>query len=412
MKRRVVVTGLGVVAPNGIGKDRFWEANIKGRSGVKSVERFDVSDLSSKVASQVDNFDPLEYMPKEVAKRVDRFVHLGMASAKMAIDDSHLNLDKEDKDRIGVCIGSGLGGVPFHEEQIMAGYQKGINRLNPLCVPKISPNAVSSHIAIEFKATGPNMTISTACASGAYAVGQSARMIQYDEADVMFAGGAEAPLTAFTFGAYCALRVLSKRNDSPQEASRPFDKERDGFVLGEGSGILILEELSHALNRNAHIYAEIVGYGSNSGAYHMVIPKPQGEDAARAMDLALKDAGIAPKEINYINAHGTSTQANDKAETHAIKRVFGDYAYKIPISSTKSMIGHTIGAAGAIEAIICVLAIEKALIPPTINYKSKDPECDLDYIPNEARQNKVRFAISNSFGFGGNNASIIIKAFS
>ncbi len=408
---RVVITGLGVVAPNGIGKEEFWQANIEGRSGVDLIKDFDTSNLGSKIAAQVKNLDPLKYISKEVAKRVDRFVYLGLASTRMALEDSKLNLEKEDRNRIGAIIGSGLGGVPFHEEQILAGYEKGVHRLNPLCVPRISPNAVSSHIAIQYGLLGPNMVISTACASGTHAIGEAFRKIQNGEIDICVSGGAEAPLTQFTFGAYDALKVLSKRNGSPQEASRPFDKERDGFVLGEGADILILEELTHALKRNAHIYAEIIGYASNSGAYHIVMPEPDGKDASRVMSQCLKDANLKPKDIDYINAHGTSTQANDKAETKAIKEVFADYAYKIPISSTKSMIGHTIGAAGAIEALVCALVIENNLIPPTINYKHKDPDCDLDYVPNQARSAKVNIALSNSFGFGSCNACLILKRY-
>jgi 3-oxoacyl-[acyl-carrier-protein] synthase II len=406
-----VITGLGVVVANGIGKDTFWQANIEGKSGVDKITAFDVSNLESKIAAQVKNFDPSQFIPKEVAKRVDRFVHLGLASAKMAIEDSKLNLEKEDKSQIGVIIGSGLGGVLFHEEQILAGYEKGVHRLNPLCVPRISPNAVSSHIAIQYGLLGPNIVISTACASGTHALGEAFRKIQHNEIDLCLAGGAEAPLTQFNFGAYCALKVLSRRNDSPQEASRPFDKERDGFVMGEGAAILILEELSHALQRNAHIYAEIIGYASNSGAYHIVMPQPDGKDAAQAISQALKDAELKPQGIDYINAHGTSTQANDKAETQAIKKVFADYAYKIPISSTKSMIGHSIGAAGAIEALVCALVIENNLIPPTINYQHKDPDCDLDYVPNKTRKAKVEVTLSNSFGFGSTNACIIMRRY-
>lgn len=411
-KRRVVITGLGVVAPNGIGKEEFWQANVEGKSGVDLITSFDVSLFDSKIAAQVKSFDPLRYLPREITKGVDRFVHFGLVSTKMAFEDSKLDLQKEDKDRIGVIIGSGLGGVLFHEEQILAGYEKGVHRLNPLCVPRISPNAVASHIAIQHGLLGPNMVISTACASATNAIGEVFRKIQNDEIDICVTGGVEAPLTQFTFGAYSALHVLSKRNDSPQEASRPFDKERDGFVLGEGAGILILEELSHALKRNAHIYAEIISYGSNSGAYHMVMPQPEGKDAARVMEQALREVDLKPENINYINAHGTSTQANDKSETLAIKKFFGGYAYKIPISSTKSMIGHSIGAAGAIEAIICALVIEQNIIPPTMNYKYKDPDCDLDYVPNQARKVKVDTALSNSFGFGSCNACIVIKRYS
>jgi len=410
-KRRVVITGLGVVAPNGIGKDEFWKANIAGVSGVSKIESFDVSDLDSKIAAQIKDFNPLKYIPKEVVKRTDRFVHLGLTASQLALEDSKLNLQKEDKYRIGVVIGSGLGGVLFHEEQILAGYEKGVHRLNPLCVPRISPNAVASHIAIEFGLNGPNLVMSTACASGTHAIGEACNIIQDDRADILFTGGTEAPLTRFNFGAYCALRVLSQNNRVPQEASRPFDKKRDGFVMGEGSGILIIEELNHARRRNAPIYAEIIGYAANSGAYHMVMPLESGKDAAEAMAYCLKNAAIKPEEVNYINAHGTSTQANDKAETNAIKEVFSEYAYKIPTSSTKSMIGHSIGAAGAIEAVVCCLAIKNNLIPPTINYKYFDPDCNLDYVPNQARKAKVDVALSNSFGFGSTNACLLLRRY-
>lgn len=410
-KRRVVITGLGVTAPNGIGKDEFWKANIEGSSGIGKVTAFGVSQLDSKICGQVKDFSRLDYISPEDYRKVDRFVHLGLAAAKTALDDSKLDLQKEDGDRIGVVIGSGLGGVLFHETQIMAGYEKGLHRLNARCVPRISPNAVASHIAIQYGLKGPNMVISNACASGTYAIGEAFIHIQNNKVDLCVAGGAEAPLTEFTFGAYCALKVLSRRNDSPQEASRPFDKERDGFVLAEGSAVVILEELSHALNRNAHIYAEVIGYAANSGAYHIVMPEPTGTDAAKTMREALKDAKIKPKDVNYINAHGTSTTLNDKAETLAIKATFGDYAHKVPISSTKSMIGHSIGAAGAIEAVVCSLAIEHNIIPPTINYKHRDPECDLDYVPNEARQAKIDIALSNSFGFGNCNACLILRRF-
>jgi len=410
-KRRVVITGLGVVASNGIGKEEFWQANIEGKSGVDTVTSFDVSNLNTKIAGQVKNFDPLKYMPKEVAKRVDRFVHLGLSCAKMALEDSKLYLEKEDRNRIGVVMGSGLGGVLFHEEQIIAALKKGINRIDPLGVVKVTPNAISSHIAIQYNLLGSNMVISTACASGGYAIGEAFRKIQDEEMDICVSGGTEAPVTQFTFGAYCALRVLSKRNDSPQEASRPFDKQRDGFVLGEGAGIHILEELNHALKRNAHIYAEIIGYASNSGAYHMVMPEPNGKDAVAVISKALENANLTAKDIDYINAHGTSTQANDKVETLAIKNVFGEYSYKIPISSTKSMIGHTIGAAGAIEAVACCLALENQIIPPTINYQYKDPDCDLDYVPNQPRKAKIKTVLSNSFGFGSNNSCLIFRRF-
>ena len=410
-KRRVVITGLGVVASNGIGKEEFWRANIEGRSGVGRATPFDASSLGSQICAQVKDFSFLDYIPKEEARKVDRFVHLGLASTKTGLDDSKLNLEKVDKDRIGVIIGSGLGGALFHEEQMMAGYDKGLHRLNARCVPRITPNAVASHIAIQYSLCGPNMVISNACASGTYAIGEAFRLIQSADMDLCVAGGAEAPLTDFTFAAYDVLRVLSRRNDSPQAASRPFDKERDGFVLGEGGAVLILEELTRALKRNAHIYAEVIGYGANSGAYHIVMPQPEGKDAAKAMSKAIKDAQIMPEDIDYINAHGTSTTLNDRAETLAIKDVFKDHAYKVPISSTKSMIGHSIGAAGAIEAVVCALTIENNLIPPTVNYENPDPDCDLDYVPNKARQKKQDITLSNSFGFGNCNACLVFKRY-
>ncbi len=411
MDRRVVITGLGVIAPNGIGKDTFWKATIEGKSGVDRIKSFDTSDYDTKISAEISDFDPLNYMAKSVAKRVDRFAQFGIASANMAVEDAELDLKKENKDRIGVYIGSGLGGIIFHEEQIELMHRRGPKLAHPLGVAKVAPNAVAGHISIQLGLKGLNIAISTACSSGTHAVGQAFYMIRLGKADVMVAGGTEAPITPFTFGAFNALQVLSKRNESPKEASRPFDKERDGFVMGEGAGILILESLEHAEKRGAHIYGEIIGYGMTSGAHHMVMPAPEGKDAAKAMNLALEDAGIAPTEVDYINAHGTSTRANDRTETQAIKKVFGDYAYNVPISSTKSMIGHLIGAAGAVELIVCALAIENSIIPPTINYKVPDPDCDLDYVPNTARKSKIDIALSNSFGFGSNNAVVLIKKY-
>jgi len=410
-KRRVVITALGVVSSIGLGKDAFWKANLEGKSGVDLIKDFDASLFNSQIASQLKDFNPSDYIPEEIVRRSDRFAHLGLASAKMALDDSGLDLAVEDRERIGVIFGSGLGGAMFHEEQILKGYDKGAHRLSPLSVPRITPNAVSSQIAIYFKLLGTNMVISNACASGTNAIGEACRKIQNQEIDLVFSGGAEAPLTEFTFGAYDAMRALSKRNDSPKEASRPFDKTRDGFVMAEGAATLILEELEHALRRGAHIYAEILGYASNSGAYHMVIPEPTGSDVSKVMADVLKDARIKPRGIQYINAHGTSTLLNDRVETKAIKEVFGKYAYKIPISSTKSMIGHSIGAAGAIEAVACCLALENQIAPPTINYKIPDPECDLDYVPLEARQVKLDTVLSNSFGFGSNNACLVLSRY-
>lgn len=410
-KRRVVITGLGVVAPNGIGTNEFWQANIKGKSGINKIKHFDVSDLKTKIAGFVNEFKPEDFLDSLTVRRTDRFVHLGLVAAKQAHANSNLNIKKEDVNRIGTIIGSGLGGVLFHEEQILFGIQKGIKRLNPLCVPKITPNAISGNISIQFGLKGPNVAISTACASGTNAIGEAFRKIQNDEMDIAFAGGVEAPLTQFTFGAYCALRVLSKRNDIPEEASRPFEKDRDGFVISEGAGMVILETLEHAIKRNARIYAELVGYATNSGAHHMVIPLEDGSDAAVVMHSAINDADLKPKDIEYINAHGTSTQMNDKVETKAIKMIFGEYAYKVPISSTKSMIGHSIGSAGAIEAVVSCLVIKNNVVPPTINYKTKDPDCDLDYVPNSARSTTVNTVLSNSFGFGSTNACIVFKRY-
>jgi len=410
-KRRVVITGLGVVAPNGIGKDEFWEANLKGISGADLITEFDTSGYYTKICAPVKGFNPSKFMSELTANKSERFVQFAVAGAKLALEDSKLDLSKEDLNRVGVCIGSGLGGMFFYEKQILKMQKEGPQRVHPTSVPRIMPNAPSGQISIELNLKGPNLTVSTACASGSHAIGQAYELILHNKAEIMFAGGTEAPLVPYTFAGFDALRVMSKRNASPKEASRPFDRERDGFVMGEGSGILILEELNHALKRKAHIYAEIIGYSLTSGAFHMIIPVEDGKDAAKTMQEALREAKVSIEEVDYINAHGTSTPANDKAETKAIKEVFGDYAYKIPISSTKSMIGHTIGASGAIEAIVCCLVIENNIIPPTINYKYPDPECDLDYVPNEARKKKVDIALSNSFGFGSNNACLVFRRY-
>lgn len=407
-KRRVVITGLGVVAPNGIGKDEFWTALIKGRSGVSVLDLFDVTNHDCRIAAQIRDFNPTDFLPRDIVRRSDRFVHLGLAAARLAVEDAHLDLGRINKTKIGVFIGSGLGGLPFHEEQILVGYKKGFHRVNPLSVPKITPNSVSSYVAIHLGLTGPNMVISTACASGNYAIAEAFNKILSSETDIMLTGGAEAPITEFTFGAYNAMHVLSKRNDKPEAASRPFDDQRDGFVLGEGAGIIVLEELSHAIRRDAHIYAEVLGYGANSGAYHMVMPQPNGDDVAEAMTSTLKSANLSLWEVDYINAHGTSTIANDKSETKAIKQVFGEQAYRIPVSSIKSMIGHTIGAAGGIEAVACALTVERNIIPPTINYVNPDPDCNLDYVPNTGRTCRVNVALSNSFGFGNCNVCVAI----
>ncbi len=407
-RRRVVVTGLGVAACNGIGVEAFWAANCSGRSGISVIDAFDTQEFPSKIGGQIRGFDPEAYMPSSTARRVDRFVHFGLACAEMALVQSRLNLAEEDAERVGVIIGSGLGGLLFHEEQMVAAFDRGAHRINPMAVPRITPNAVASQIAIRYGCQGPNQVISTACASGAHAVGEAFRKIQYGDVDVCFTGGMEAPLTRFNYGAYSALRVLSKREGDPHAASRPFDRDRDGFVMGEGGAALILEERERALRRGVPILAEVVGYASNSGAHHMVMPDPEGRDAARVMAAALKDAGLS--RIDYINAHATSTKANDAAETKAIKTVFAQEAYRIPISSTKSMIGHAIGAAGAIEAVVCIKALGEQFIPPTINLETPDPDCDLDYVPRQGRKAELRAVMSNSFGFGNCNAVLVFAA--
>jgi 3-oxoacyl-[acyl-carrier-protein] synthase II len=411
-KRRVVVTGLGVLAPNGIGTREFWQATLDGKSGIEAITAWDASTFETRIAGFVKDFDPLQWLPRDIARRVDRYALLGLVAAKMAIEDSGLDLAREDRERAGVIFGSGLGGLLFHEEQIVIAYAKGPHRVNPLCVPRICPNAVGAHISILYGLMGPNFVISTACASGSHGLGQALRAIQHGEADIVISGGAEAPLTRFTFGAYSAMRVMSRRNDAPQKASRPFDRQRDGFVIAEGAGCLVLEELGHAVGRGARIYAELAGYGATSGAFHMVIPEPSGHDAARAIALALRDAELRPQDIDYINAHGTATQQNDKCETLAIKEVFGDFARQVPVSSTKSVTGHTIGAAGGIEGAVCCLAIRDGKIPPTMNYEDPDPECDLDFVPNVCRERKVDVALSNSFGFGSTNACLVFRKYS
>jgi 3-oxoacyl-[acyl-carrier-protein] synthase II len=409
--RRVVITGIGVIAPNGIGKNNFWQANINGISGIDYIRTFDTKDMATKIAAEVKDFKPHRYIDESFLRKLDRFAQFGVACALMAKDDASLDLSKIDLEKVGVCIGSGLGGILFHEEQIIQTLRYGIKKINPLAVVKIMPNSVSAQISLYLKTKGPNLSISTACSSGLQAIGEAAELIRNNKTEIMITGGTEAPLTPMTFSAYNSMRVLSQRNEPPEEASCPFDRRRDGFVMGEAAGLVILESWDSASKRNANIYAEILGYAANSSAYHIVSPQPDGKDIQKVMALALKDAKLKPKDIDYINAHGTSTQENDRVETLAIKNLFGRYAYKLPISSTKSMIGHTIGAAGALGVIIGALAIKNNLIPPTINYEEPDPECDLNYVPNKAIKQKVNTTLVNSFGFGGSNASIILRNF-
>jgi len=408
--KRVVVTGLGVVAPNGTGKRDFANAIFSGKSGVDFVTRFDPAKYPVKIAAEVKSFDPVDYMPIAVMRKTDRFAQLGLAAAKLAIDDAKLDLGDKRFENAAVIIGSGLGGNNFHEEAMIRIFKNDDPRKAPAStVPRVSPNAVSAYIAMQYGIKGINQVISTACSSGAQAIGEAFNKIRCGLIDMAVTGGVEAPITEITFACYAALMVLSSECREPQKASRPFDLTRDGFVLGEGAGIMILEPLESARARGAPIYAELLGFGSNCGAYHMVTPNPSGEDAAQAIRLALQDANLQSSDIDYINAHGTSTRGNDVAETRAIKLAFNSYAKKIPTSSIKSMIGHTIGAAGAIEAIACCLSLNEGKIPPTINLNTADPECDLDYVPNEARKVSIEVAMSNSFGFGSNNTVLILR---
>lgn len=411
MKRRVVVTGLGVIASNGIGKEVFWGALVSGKSGIGRVSRFDVSSYSTKIAGEVNGFNPTGYMSPENERRIDRFSKFGVACAKMAVDDAKIEIEREDKERIGVAVGSAGGALPAAEEQHSIFLEKGLSRVSPLFCTMLFPGNCANLICIELGIKGCSMAISTACNSGIDNIDYACNMISNNRSDVMIAGAAEAPLAPLTFGSFCLIKATSTRNDEPEKALKPFDKYRDGTVLSEGAGILILEELQHALDRGAHIYSEIIGYGTTHDAYHITQPSPNGEQGARAIYLALKDAGIQPMDVDYINAHGTSTPLNDKVETRTIKNAFGKYAYKVPISSIKSMTGYSLGASGAIEAVSCNLVVENQFLPPTINYKHPDPECDLDYVPNVGRKAEVNIVLSNSSAFGGKNSVLIFRKF-
>ena len=409
--RRVVVTGLGVVAPNGIGTQTFWDNLVAGVTGIDRITRFDASSHDSKIAGEVKGFDPLLYMEKKEVKKMDLFIRYALASAIMAVEDAQLNLEEAERGRIGVLIGTGMGGVPALEESYRILLEKGPSRISPFFIPSIITNLASGWIAMRYGLRGPNSCVSTACATGNHAIGDSLELIKRGAADVMIAGGSEAVITPLTIGGFGAMKALSTRNDEPHRASRPFDKGRDGFVMGEGAGVLVLEELQNALRRGATIYAELVGYGMSADAYHMTAPEPEGLGAIASMRLALEAARLGSEEVDYINAHGTSTPVGDAAETNAIKKVFGDHAYRLAVSSVKSMTGHLLGAAGGVESLATVLTIHHGLIPPTINYDEPDPDCDLDYVPNKARQAEVRVALTNSFGFGGTNATLVFKKY-
>lgn len=410
MNRRVVITGMGAVTSLGMGADKLWESIKVGKSGISMIERVDASDLPTKVASEVKDFDPSNFIDKKEIKRMDRFAQFALVAAQMAMDESKINLENINKDRMGVIIGSGIGGIETLESQYGQLIEKGPRRVSPFLVPMMIGNMASGLVAIRFGAKGFNECTVTACATSTNSVGDAFKVIQRNDADIMIAGGAEACVTRLTLAGFCSSKTMTTTPD-PQTASRPFDAERNGFVLGEGSGILILEELEHALNRGANIIAEVVGYGCTNDAYHITSPAEGGEGSAKCIRLAIEDAEIKPSDIGYINAHGTSTKANDKNETAAIKSVFGEYAYKLPVSSTKSMTGHLLGAAGAIEAIITASALKDGFLPPTINYNNPDPECDLNYIPNEGKNAEFTYAISNSLGFGGHNAALVLKAY-
>jgi len=411
LRRRVVVTGIGMVIPQGAGKDEVWKKICEGVSGVGPITKFDPTGFETRIAAEVRDFDPARFIDPKDLRKMDPFIHFAIGAACIATEDSGIDFSKEDPERVGVIIGVGLGGLATLEQSFQVLRDRGPKRISPFFIPAIIPNEAPAHISIRFGLKGPNMAVATACASGAHAIGMAFRAIQYGDIDVAVSGGVEATITPLAVAGFNAMRALSTRNDEPQKASRPFDRDRDGFVIGEGGAVMILEELERAKKRGAQIYAELVGYGYNSDAYHLAAPDPEGEGAARCMLLALKDARLSPEDVDYINAHGTGTPAGDLTETIAIKRVFGPRAYKIPVSSTKSMTGHLLGGAGSTEAVFCVLSIRDGIIPPTINYENPDPECDLDYVPNVAREAKVRVALSNSFGFGGANAVLIFKKF-
>jgi 3-oxoacyl-[acyl-carrier-protein] synthase II len=411
-RRRVVITGMGAITPIGLNVQEFWTNSLAGKSGAAHITSFDVSQYDTKIGCEVKGFDPLNFIDRKAAGRMDLFTQYAMACAEMGVKDSGLDLEKENRERIGVIFGSGIGGMWTWHKQMHSVYETGgPHRISPFFVPMMIADIAAGHISMRYNAKGPNYATTSACATSSHAIADAFMLIQRGNADVMFTGGSEAAITPMGVGGFNAMKALSTRNDDPTKASRPFDLQRDGFVMGEGAGMLVLEELRHALGRGARIYAEVVGVGLTGDAYHITQPAPGGEGAVRSMRLCLDDAGVLPEEVDYINAHGTSTPFNDKSETQAIKSVFGAHAHKLLISSTKSMTGHLLGAAGAIEAIISALTIQHGQIPPTINYEVPDPDCDLNYVPNTSVSATVNAAISNTFGFGGHNASLLFKKF-
>ena len=411
MSRRVVITGIGLVSSLGIGTDANWKALLIGTSGVDRVTRFDVTGYAAQIAAEVRGFDPLDYVEKKDVKKMDVFIQYAIAASQFAMDDSKLTITEWNAPDIGVFIGSGIGGFQTIEREHSALLEGGPRKISPFFIPSAIINLASGQVSIRFGAKGPNLATCTACSASAHAIGESFEIIRRGDAEAMIAGGSEAAITPMSLGGFAALRALSTNNDNPGKACRPFDRDRDGFIIGEGAGIVILEELEFARNRNAHIYAEVVGYGTSADAYHITAPSEDGEGGVRVMKMAIKKAGIRPDEINYINAHGTSTPYNDRLETMAIKKCFGEHAYKMAVSSTKSMTGHLLGGAGGLEAGISALAVYHQVAPPTINLENPDPDCDLDYVPHTGRKMPIRYALSNSFGFGGTNASLLFKKF-
>ena len=411
MTRRVVVTGVGMVSPLGIGTEANWAALCAGQSGIGPITHFDASQFSARIAGQVKDFDPLRFIDKKDVKKMDVFIQLAIAASQFAMDDARLKIPPEMATRVGVFIASGIGGFGTIEREHKAFLEGGPRRISPFFIPASIINLAAGQVSIRLGAKGPNSATCTACSASAHAIGDAFEIIKRDDADVMIAGGSEAAITPMGVGGFAAMRALSTRNDDPERASRPFDMDRDGFIMGEGSGVIILEELEFARRRGAPIYAELVGYGMTADAYHITAPSEDGDGGMRVMQMALRSAGIEPEQVDYVNAHGTSTPFNDKLETLAIKRLFGEHAYKLAISSTKSMTGHLLGAAGGLEAGITALAVKHQLIPPTINYETPDPECDLDYVPNTKRAAKVEYALSNSFGFGGTNGALLFKRY-
>jgi len=411
LRKRVVITGVGLVIPTGIGVKTAWRNVCEGKSGIGPLTRFDTNGFETKIAGEVKGFDPERYIEKKEIKKMDLFIQYAMAAAQEALEDSGLQIAPENADRIGVIVGTGLGGLPTLEKYHQILLERGPSRVSPFFIPMLIANLAAGQIAIRFGAKGPNTCVVTACATGAHCIGDAFRAIQYGDADAIIAGGTEANITPLTISGFNAMKALSTRNEEPERASRPFEKNRDGFVVGEGAGIVILEALELAVQRGARIYGELVGYGYTGDAHHITAPPPDGDGAARCMRMALKDAGLRPEEVDTINAHGTSTPLNDRTETIAIKSVFGEHAKKIPVSATKSMTGHLLGAGGSTEAIFTLLAIDEGVLPPTINYEEPDPECDLDFVPNVARHQPVNVGMSNAFGFGGTNATLIFRKF-